>query len=175
MMSFAVRLESADDVDQIREVVTAAFDSPAIGELVDRIRASSEYRAELAMVAVDGERVIGHVMISGATLRNERGDRPIVMLSPLAVDPAVQGSGVGGALVRAVTDAARQAGESMVVLEGSPAYYSRFGIEPAGVYSITMPLPEWAPVEAAQVLWLGPREAAIAGHVVYPPTFDGID
>jgi len=39
-----------------------------------------------------------------------------------------------------------------------------------------MPLPDWAPPEAAQVLCLSsydPRDVRLRGRVTYPPSFDG--
>jgi putative acetyltransferase len=117
-------------------------------------------------------------MTSGARIRHFTGERRIVMLSPLAVEPGHQGAGIGGALVRAVTTIASELGEPLVVLEGSPRYYARFGFEPAQASSIAVRLPDWAPPEAAQVLHLGGYDASdrtLRGAVVYPPAFDGVD
>jgi putative acetyltransferase len=106
------------------------------------------------------------------------GERSIVMLSPLAVSPAVQGRGVGGELVRAATSIADQQGEPLVVLEGSPVYYSRFGFVAAASHGLTLPLPDWAPPAAAQVMLLAAYDAtdeSLRGTVVYPPAFDGLE
>ncbi len=123
--------------------------------------------------------VVGHVMISRAMLRSPSGgERSIVMLSPLAVSPAVQGRGVGGELVRAATSIADQQGEPLVVLEGSPVYYSRFGFVAAASHGLTLPLPDWAPPAAAQVMLLAAYDAtdeSLRGTVVYPPAFDGLE
>lgn len=173
-----VRAECDEDRLSIRAVVAAAFGSDAEADLVERIRASPEHVAEMALVAVRDGRVIGHVMVSGATLVHAAGERPIVMLSPLAVDPAEQRSGVGSALVRAVTAIADARGEPLVVLEGSPAYYGRLGFRAAADHGIELPLPDWAPPEAAQVMPLsayGPDDPTLRGRVVYPSTFDGLD
>ncbi|MFV0306161.1 MAG: GNAT family N-acetyltransferase, partial [Desertimonas sp.] len=136
---------------------------------------------EMALVAEDDGRVVGHVMISGAVIHHddaERADRPIVMLSPLAVAPDRHRQGIGGELVRAALALADQRGEPLVVLEGSPAYYPRFGFQPAVGHGITMPLPDWAPPEAAQVALLrtyDPADRTLRGAVIYPPAFDGLD
>ena len=168
---FVVRPESARDHDEITRVVSAAFGSPAEARLVEAIRASAEYIAELALVATLGDAVVGHVMISRCTLRADDATASIVMLSPLAVDPTYQGKGVGALLVTTVTSLADARGEPLVVLEGSPRYYSRFGFEPASGHGIEMPLPDWAPAEAAQVLRLTADEPRLRGRVVYPVAF----
>lgn len=172
-----IRPESTVDHDAIRRVVSAAFGSPVEAQLVDRIRASPEYVPEMALVAeVDGE-VVGHVMISHAALRHREGVRRISMLSPLAVLPERQRSGIGTALVRAALDVAEARGELLVVLEGSPTYYGRLGFEHSVRHGIAIHLPEWAPPEAAQVMRLSsfdPDDPSLQGTVVYPPAFDGL-
>ncbi len=177
-MTPIVRTESPDDHLAIADVVRAAFESDDEVELVDRIRASDRYVPELALVAeLDGQ-VVGHVMVSGATLVHATGERPIVMLSPLAVAPAEQRRGIGGGLVREVTSRAGALGEPLVVLEGSPAYSSQFGFVHSVTVGIHIDLPEWAPAEAAQVLLLpayDAGDATLRGRVVYPPAFDGIE
>jgi putative acetyltransferase len=167
-----IRPERPDDEEAIREVVAAAFGSDLEAQLVDDIRASPHYIPELALVAERGGRVVGHVMIGYAWLDDGESRRRIVTLSPLAVLPEAQRSGVGSALVRAVTSAADEIGEPLVVLEGSPTYYGRLGFEPASRSGIEMTLPSWAPPEAAQVMKLRAYDPALRGRVVYPSAFE---
>jgi putative acetyltransferase len=176
--STKIRTERPGDHAEIAQVVAAAFGSQVEADLVERIRASPEYVEEMALVAERAGRIIGHVMISGAVIRHDGGERAIVMLSPLAVAPDYQGAGVGGALVVAVTEIADGRGEDLVVLEGSPAYYPRFGFEPAAPHGILIDLPDWAPPEAAQVLLLRAYDGSdptLRGTVVYPSAFDGVE
>lgn len=169
-----IRPERVDDVPAIAAVVEAAFGSPAEARLVEAIRASDEYLPEVSLVAELGGRVVGHVMISGATLLGDDGERPIVMLSPLAVAPDHQRQGIGAALVRAAVRGAEAMAEPLVVLEGSPDYYGGLGFEPAGAYGITLPLPSWAPPAAAQVVRLSAYDPSLRGRVVYPPAFETV-
>jgi putative acetyltransferase len=177
-----IRPERPADFDRIRDVVAAAFGSDVEADLVDRIRASAEFVPQMALVAerVDQPvaQIVGHVMISGAVIRHAAGERRIVMLSPLAVAPDHQRLGIGGALVRSATALADHFGEPLVVLEGSPLYYPRFGFEPAARYGITIDLPDWAPPDAAQVLLLSGYDGTdptLRGTVVYPPAFDAVE
>lgn len=173
-----IRPERSSDIAAIRHVVAAAFGSTTEADLVERIRASPEYVAEMALVAELAGAVVGHVMISGATLRSESASTSIVILSPLAVHPDHQSIGIGGALVRAALEVADERGHPFVVLEGSPRYYPRFGFEPAATYGMVLPLPDWAPPEAAQIRPLSRFDAddpRLRGQVVYPPAFDGLE
>ncbi len=170
----AIRPEMADDHDAIHSVVASAFGSDDEADLVEAIRSSPEYVAELALVATIADEVVGHVMVSGALLRTADDDLPIMMLSPLAVAPAHQRQGVGSALVRAVTSIADRRGEPLVVLEGGPAFYTRLGFEPAAGLGIHIDLPDWAPPEAAQVMRLSAYDPSLRGTVIYPPAFDGL-
>ncbi len=100
------------------------------------------------------------------------------MLSPLAVEPTRQRQGIGGALVRAVSAIAERRCEPVIVLEGSPTYYAQFGFVPSAKLGITLPLPDWAPPEAAQVLCLSAYDRnspRLRGVVTYPPAFDGFE
>ncbi len=176
------RLEQPSDHVAIRQVVAAAFGSEAEAGLVEAIRASEHYRPELALVAeLEGD-IIGHIMISGCTIAAEQGRRPIVMLSPLAVAPEYQGKGVGGSLVRCALDRAEAGGEPLVILEGAPRYYGRFGFEAASEHGLTVHVPDWAPPEAGQVVLLSgyhqlddSQKGELRGDVVYPEAFDDLD
>lgn len=106
-VSISIRVEKPDDHHAIRQVVAAAFGSDAEAELVDRIRASPEYVSDMALVAESDRGIVGHVMVSKAVVRgNDGGERQISMLSPLAVLPDLQRSGIGSALVKAVLEIA---------------------------------------------------------------------
>jgi putative acetyltransferase len=179
MTKVSIRPYGPGDHDGVRRMVSAAFHPGNEADLVELIRESDRYAAEMELVAVIGDGVVGHVMVSGASIINEAGTAsPIAMLSPLAVDPIHQRQGIGGALVEAVCAIAERRAEPVIVLEGSPTYYSRFGFEPSTKLGITLPLPDWAPPEAAQVLRLSaydPTDSRLRGTVRYPPAFEGFE
>ncbi len=166
-----IRPETSADHDAIASVVAAAFQSQVLADLVVAIRGSPQYIAEFALVAERGGEVVGHVMVSVTGLCDDTCTHLILHLSPLAVAPAHQGQGVGGALVRAVTSLARLRGAPFVILQGDPRYYSRFGFEASAQYDITMQLPSWAPIEAAQILLLNGERPLQRGRVVHAPAF----
>jgi putative acetyltransferase len=172
MTGVVVRPERAADFDAIGEVVRRAFGSEVEERLVVDIRASDYYIPELALVATIGERVVGHVMVSYTDLDTEGGRARIPMLSPLAVHPDRQGEGIGGRLVRDVIERTDARGEPLIVLEGSPLYYPRFGFRYSVPEGIVIHLPDWAPPEAAMMIPLAAYRPDLRGTVVYPPAFD---
>ena len=164
-MTVTIRPEEQDDHRGIARVVARESGRRLRQRSSMAIRASPEYVAELALVVLDGDRVVGHVMISGAVLIAGDGPRPIAMLSPLAVEPSLQRRGIGAALVRAVTGLAADRGQPVVILEGDPAYYGRFGFEhatPSASTSTSRP----GRLQRAQVLRLpGYPDAPGSGRV----------
>ncbi len=172
-MRLAIEREQPADSAAVRAVVRAAFaHHEGVAELVDQIRASPRYVPELALVArVSGE-VVGFVMLSQAEVVDDAGERhEVLTLSPLAVAPELQGRGIGSALVRAGLRAAAGRPEPLVVLEGSPRYYPRFGFRDCRELGISIALPDWAPPEAGMVFPLPCYDARVRGRLVYPPAF----
>jgi putative acetyltransferase len=174
-VDLTIRPERADDEAAIAAVVEAAFGQPSEARLVELLRASSCFIPELSLVAEAEGRIVGHVMITTAWLDDDGLRRPVANLAPLAVEPTHQRAGVGSALMRAVIAKADARGEPLVVLQGHPGYYPRFGFVWSVPLGITIDLPDWAPREASQVVTLSGYDPAVKGRVVYPPAFDESD
>jgi putative acetyltransferase len=172
--SASIRAEDAVDFDEIENVVAQAFGGPLEAQLVRNIRASPEYVPELALVAVVGRAIVGHVMVSHCALEGETENYTIATLSPVSVRPDYQGGGIGSAIIRDVIARADARGEPLLVLEGSPLYYPRFGFRPAVEFGIAIHLPDWAPPEAAMALPLDAYRSELRGKVVYSSAFDGV-
>ena len=67
------------------------------------------------------------------------GETPVVLLGPVAVHPTRQGEGIAGLLIYRVTQVARKAGWSRILLVGDLPYYSRFGFQ--HLTGVVMPPP----------------------------------
>jgi putative acetyltransferase len=172
--SASIRAEDAGDFDEIDHVVSQAFGSPREAQLVRNIRASQEYVPELAIVAVVDDEIVGHVMVSHCSLQRATDSDQIATLSPVSVRPDHQGAGIGSAIIREVIARADARREPLLVLEGSPLYYPRFGFRPAVEFGITIHLPDWAPPEAAMALPLDTYRSELRGKVVYSSAFDDV-
>jgi putative acetyltransferase len=169
-----VRPEHSDDPPAIRAVVNAAFaPDPLVGDLVEALRSSTAWR-ELSLVAEQDGEIIGHVLATRGWLDTPQALVDVLVLSPLSVTPSRQRRGVGAQLVdRLLADAARRQ-EPAVFLEGSPAYYSRFGFEPAtsaGIRRPSLRIPE----PAFQLKRLPGYHDGLVGTLVYPEPFWALD
>ncbi|MDS9467783.1 N-acetyltransferase [Paracoccus sp. MBLB3053] len=67
------------------------------------------------------------------------GERPVLLLGPVAVHPTTQGEGLGALLMRESLSRARELGWARVMLVGDLPYYQRFGF--AKLDDVEMPPP----------------------------------
>jgi putative acetyltransferase len=167
-----IRVASEADWTAIPEVHRAAF-GPREGDEVARIARELHDRPDLhepdlSFVAVEDERVVGHVMNTWSEI--EDSDVRVLQFSPLGVLPEYQRRGHGAALVRASLEAVRARGEPVLVLEGDPKYYGRFGFVRADELGL-LPPPEALAEWAFQVAVLDPEAALPRGRVVYSEPF----
>jgi putative acetyltransferase len=165
-----IRVAREEDWQAIPDVHRAAFG--AEGDDVARLAAELHERAdlhvpELSFVAEEDGRVVGHVMNTWSEI--EGSDARVLQFSPLGVLPEYQGRGHGSALVRASLDAVRAYGEPLLVLEGAPAFYGRFGFVRADERGLLPP--PGTPSEGFQVAILDPGAELPRGRVVYSEPF----
>jgi putative acetyltransferase len=162
-----IRPERAGDAAAIHAVHAAAFGRELEARIVDDVRGSESFAPELSLVAEDAGEIVGHVLVSWASL--EASGRRVLLLGPIGVLPSRQREGIGGALVGAALAGARALGEPVVGLEGNPAYYSRFGFVRADALGLLPP--EGTPDGAFQVAVVDEGAERPRGRVVYPPAF----
>ena len=165
-----IRAETPGDYPGVAAVNVAAFEEENEAQLIELIRQTDLYVAELSLVAVEDDHVVGHVMFSYVTLETPAGDVQILDLAPLAVHPDHQNRGIGTALTEHGLDLVEGLGEPVVLVEGVPAYYPRFGFERASLHGITPPSPK-IPDEAFMVKLLSNYDPSFRGQVRYPPAF----
>ena len=168
-MSITIRKEDPKDIRQIQEVNERAFGQPQEANIVESLRRNC--KEILSLVAVNDDRVVGHVLFSPAEL--EGGGKRIkgMGLAPMAVLPEYQSKGIGSKLVEAGIEQLVQSGCPFIVVLGHAGYYPRFGFEPASRRGIRS---AWdVPDEAFMILVLdGSAMQGITGIARYRPEFE---
>ncbi|MFE3193980.1 GNAT family N-acetyltransferase [Nocardia sp. NPDC059240] len=163
--TWLTRAEIATDIDDIRAITLAAFDTAEEADLVDALRADSAWLDGLSMITTDTEgTIIGHALLT----RCHIDTTPALCLAPCSVRPEYQRTGAGSAAIRAVLNAARDQGESFVVVLGHPEYYPRFGFGRASAHGIRLSIE--VPDEALMALSLT-AEQLPSGTVRYATPF----
>jgi putative acetyltransferase len=165
-----VRPEAPEDFEDIRVVHERAFaPSEEEAELVDAMRAAQVHVPELCLVALHAGSVVGHIAFSRARLGSGHA---VLALAPMGVVPEHQRKGAGSALVSRALGRAADTDFPLVVLVGHPAFYPRFGFEPAGELGLV------SPFEVPPEAWMAHRLPAhgpdARGTVIYPEPFAGL-
>jgi putative acetyltransferase len=132
------------------------------------LRETANYVPELALVAEEDGAIVGHVMFTYVTLDDD--ERSVLCLAPLSVTPERQKDGIGGALIKEGAARADALGEPLVVLVGHPAYYPRFGFEPARPLGLDPPEGTHDAVFMALRLWNYTPKTR--GRVAWPAVFE---
>lgn len=136
--------------------------------LVEQLRADGDVRADLTLVAELEGTIVGQVTCSRGVLAG----RECVALGPICVQPRLQRTGIGAALVAAVIAGADVANMPAIVLLGDPGYYTHFGFEPARSLGIVPPVDTWE--EHFMAKRLRSWRPDLAGPFAYPPAFEAM-
>jgi putative acetyltransferase len=143
------------DEDAVLTVVFDAFSSPGRdgAEEVAIVRDTwnrCPRPDQIELVAADGGAVVGHVLAAPGRLDGQ--PTAVAGVAPVCVAPAHQGRRFGSALVQEVIRHAEARGWPLLVLLGDPAFYGRFGFEPASPLGLS-----YAPVGAGNPHFLARR------------------
>ena len=161
-----VRPAEAGDAAAIRQVHLRAFPTSSEAELVERLERDGD--SVISLVALDGDRLVGNVVLSRMSVEADGRSLYALGLAPVAVLPERQGQGVGSRLIGAGIDQARSCGAEILFLLGEPDFYGRFGFSTdaarpfaspyAGPYFQALPLNE-------------DYRSPASGTAEYPPAF----
>lgn len=165
-----IRPETAADTLAIRHVLEHAFGRPGEADVVEALRRSCALT--LSLVAIVNETVVGHIAFSPVSFESPRSTSPALGLGPLAVLPDQGRRGIGSELARRGLDWCRRNGHGVVVVLGSPKYYSRFGFVAGAPHGITNTF--GAPAEDFMVAELVRGCLACTGLARYRPEFDTV-
>ena len=137
-MYFEILPQRPRDHDDFDSLLDRAFGPDRLGKTVYRLRDGVEDLPDLRFVAVDS---------GGALLASLRfwpvvvETAPAILLGPLAVEPTLQGQGIGKALLRHGLAAARRHGHRICIVVGEPDYYGPYGFVNAAAAGLILPGP----------------------------------
>jgi putative acetyltransferase len=128
------------DEEAILSVVAAAFSDATRDGIEELTIVRDTWVATGAdqlidLVADDDGTVVAHAM--AAPGRMDGTPASVAGVAPVCVAPSHQQRGIGTAVMRSLVDAATLRAWPLLVVLGDPAYYSRFGFEPAGPLGLT--------------------------------------
>lgn len=147
--------EQPHHADAIEDLARESFGPGRFARAAERVREFAPPDPALSFVALLWGEVAGSVRQSRVLV----GDRPAVMLGPLAVRPLFKSRGIGRTLMMMAAERARAEGESVVFLVGDRAYYEPLGYRPLPPGSLVMP----GPVDPARILALPLAGGALEG------------
>lgn len=139
-----IRASRASDKTEIGQLHANAFgekEGPEIATLAEELMTDGTARPVLSLVAVEDNRILGHILFSKAKITGTPQSVSARILAPLAVLPGDQGTGIGGRLIQAGLDRLRASGVELVFVLGHPDYYPRSGFVPAGALGFEAPYP----------------------------------
>lgn len=120
-----LRPEQPRDQQAISDLLHLSFGGGDEARLVDNLRRDGDL--SLSMVAEVAGCVIGYLALSPL-----RAEGPALALAPVAVHPAVQGRGIGSAMIHTVLT---ELPDFAVVVLGDPAFYTGLGFAPVDLAS----------------------------------------
>ena len=137
-----IRKSTELDKSIIKQVHIQAFGEekgPEIAKLVNDLFNDKTALPLLSLVAVENNKIIGHVLYTKATIAQTTEPVSAQLLAPLAVLPDVQNMGVGAKLIKEGLNELKGSEVELVFVLGHPDYYPRSGFVPAGVLGFEAP------------------------------------
>ena len=164
-----IRQEQPVDHDAVYQVVKEAFLNAEHTDgneqdLVVRLRESKSFIPELSLVAVENEKIVGHILFTRAAVKGTQ----VLALAPLSVLPEYQNRGIGQALIREGHRVAKRLGYPYCVVLGHKTYYPRLGYVPASQYGIK------APFEVEDECFMAVRLGEVIGNLNGTMEYDEI-
>jgi predicted N-acetyltransferase YhbS len=157
--TLAIAPEQPRDRAEADALVMAAFGPGRYAKTAERVRERAHMAAGfVAREAGDGTedgRLVGSVRLWSVEIEGA----PALFLGPITVAADDRRAGLGGDLVKACVDYARDCDIAGILLVGDHAYFQRFGFEPAPQVRLS------GPADPRRVLWLsisGPAPTGVA-------------
>ena len=151
----AIAHEAPGDDAEVMALVEQAFGPGRYAKAAERLREGNRFLPELSMTAREAGRLVGTVRLRPVRI----GERPALLLGPIAVDPAARKRGLGAALTERACAAAARAGHQVVVLVGDLGFFRRLGFEALAPGHLRLP----GPADPGRILVKALKPGALDG------------
>jgi predicted N-acetyltransferase YhbS len=159
-MDFEILPQRPQDPDPFDSLLDRAFGPERLSKTVYRLREGIAALPDLRFVAVDQ----GGTLLASLRFWPVMIERtPAILLGPLAVEPHLQGQGIGKALVRHGLAEARCLGYRICIVVGEPEYYGPYGFVNAAGRPAPFPGPGDRSWRARGAAGIGPARRAGGG------------
>lgn len=106
---------------------------------VHRIWSDEAYIPEISFLAELNGEIVGAILYTKSRVETDNGSVDTLTFGPLCVEPKLQREGIGGLLLKASMDKARECGHKAIFICGVPEYYPRHGFVTADKLGVSMP------------------------------------
>ncbi len=151
-----LRDESPFDIEAREDLLDRCFGPTRFQKTCERLREGRLPADRLSLVVEQDGDLVGTVRLWHVLAGP---GRRALMLGPVAVDPALQGLGIGSKLIRSALQRATELGHGAVLLVGDAPYYERFGFSAEKAGGLWLP----GPYERGRFLGLDLRSGALDG------------
>jgi predicted N-acetyltransferase YhbS len=127
---------TADAATRIERLLDRVFGPARTLKAAQRLRDGRLPAEGLDFIAEDGKDIVGTICFWHIGIGH---GAEALLLGPMAVDPKLQGEGVGASLIARGLFEANRLGHKAVVLVGDPPYYGRFGFDGGLTRSMMLP------------------------------------
>jgi len=162
-----IREETEKDFAAIGALNRAAFGGDYEAVLIEKLRSAKLVITSL--VAVEGNKTIGHILFSKLPVEIDGRAVNAAALAPMAVKPNHQRQGVGTKLIQAGLAKLREKPIDAVLVVGHKAYYPKFGFSAEHTRKLMSPFQGMAQFMALEL-----KPGVLAGQkgtVNYPAPF----
>ena len=156
--------------DEVEALLDRAFEPGRHTRTAYKVRGDATAIPDLSFAAVEEGRLLGSIQCWPVTLTLDGEGQPrvpLVMIGPVAVEPARQRDGIGRQLMGRTLAAAADGADAAMMLIGDPEYYGRFGFSDERTAHWRLP----GPVERRRLLARGvavPAAPGLLGPALVP-------
>jgi putative acetyltransferase len=139
-----IKVAKESDRNEILNIHKHAFGKekgPVISKLVDDLLDDETAKPILSLVAVNDDKLIGHILYTKAIVTQTELSVSAQILAPLAILPDAQKRGIGQKLINEGLKRLKTSGTELVFVLGHPEYYPRCGFVSAGKQGFKAPYP----------------------------------